>query len=386
MLARDRHEAHRVATPLELLFDLCFVVAVAPAAAGLHHAIVAGHGLAGVLGFVQVFFAIWWAWMNFTWYASAYDIDDVPYRLKVLVQIVGVLVLAAGVPRAFEHGDYSVITIGYAIMRVGLVALWLRASIADQDPGRRRTARRYAFGIMVCEVGWTALLAIPADVWWVGWLVMLPCELAVPMWAERTGATTWHAHHIIERYSLLVLIVIGESVLSATVAIQRAVDAGHLSAMLVAVIAGAVLTVFSAWWIYFAEPPHHVQRTSRDAFMWGYGHYLVFSSLAAVGAGLAAATDLVVSGTGELWVAASAVAIPTSVFLAALWLLVLRPNTRGARVALAYAVAIALILGSIAVPLPVLPVGVVLVLLVVVTRGGQPGGAAHAAEHASDHA
>ena len=47
----------------------------------------------------MVFFAIWWAWMNFTWFASAYDTDDVPYRLLTLVQMAGVLVLAAGVPR-----------------------------------------------------------------------------------------------------------------------------------------------------------------------------------------------------------------------------------------------------------------------------------------------
>ena len=50
----------------------------------------------------MVFFAIWWAWMNFTWFASAYDCDDVPYRLAVFVQIAGALILAAGVPAMFE--------------------------------------------------------------------------------------------------------------------------------------------------------------------------------------------------------------------------------------------------------------------------------------------
>ena len=51
----------------------------------------------------MVFFAIWWAWMNFTWFASAYDCDDVPYRLTMFVQIAGALILAAGVPAMFEH-------------------------------------------------------------------------------------------------------------------------------------------------------------------------------------------------------------------------------------------------------------------------------------------
>jgi low temperature requirement protein LtrA len=48
-----------------------------------------------------VFFGIWWAWMNFSWFASAYDTDDVPYRLAVLVQMTGVLIYAAGIPRVF---------------------------------------------------------------------------------------------------------------------------------------------------------------------------------------------------------------------------------------------------------------------------------------------
>ena len=73
MRARSPHEAHRTATPLELLFDLVFVVAIAQAASGLHHAIAEDHAMAGLIGYLMVFFAIWWAWMNFTWFASAYD-------------------------------------------------------------------------------------------------------------------------------------------------------------------------------------------------------------------------------------------------------------------------------------------------------------------------
>src|SRR5579859_7341760 len=113
MVARDADEVHRVATPLELLFDLCFVVAVARAAAQLHADISAGHGWHAVGNYVMVFFAIWWAWMNFTWFASAYDVDDAVYRLTTLVQITGVLVLAAGVSRAAEYADFRTITVGY---------------------------------------------------------------------------------------------------------------------------------------------------------------------------------------------------------------------------------------------------------------------------------
>ncbi len=81
MDGRDPREEHRASTPLELLFDLCFVVAVAQAAVQLAHGIEENHTGPAVVGFVAVFFAIWWAWMNFTWFASAYDTDDVPYRV-----------------------------------------------------------------------------------------------------------------------------------------------------------------------------------------------------------------------------------------------------------------------------------------------------------------
>src|SRR3954463_2690151 len=145
MLARATDEDHRVSTPLELLFDLTFVVAVSQAAASLAHGLGEGHTGRALLGYVLVFFAIWWAWMNFTWFASSYDTDDVPYRLLTLLQMGGVLVLAAGVPAALDHGDYLGVTVGYLVMRVGLVVLWLRAS--REDPDGRRTAHRYAAGI-----------------------------------------------------------------------------------------------------------------------------------------------------------------------------------------------------------------------------------------------
>jgi low temperature requirement protein LtrA len=80
---RRSDEENRASTPLELFYDLVIVVAVAVAASELHHNIADGE-LAifdSILGFALAFFAIWWAWMGFTWFATAYDTDDVPYRI-----------------------------------------------------------------------------------------------------------------------------------------------------------------------------------------------------------------------------------------------------------------------------------------------------------------
>ena len=98
MVARDTEESHRASTPLELLFDLCFVVAISQASGRLHHGLEEGRIGFTIVHYLMVFFAIWWAWVNFTWFASAYDVDDVLYRLTTLVVITGALILAAGVP------------------------------------------------------------------------------------------------------------------------------------------------------------------------------------------------------------------------------------------------------------------------------------------------
>ena len=134
MSSRNPSESHRVATPLELLFDLVFVVAVAQASQNLHHLISDHHVGQGVLSYLMVFFAIWWAWMNFTWFASAFDTDDWLYRMMTIVQMAGVLVLAAGIHAAMVDFDFLLVTWGYVIMRLAMVGQWLRAARAGEPP------------------------------------------------------------------------------------------------------------------------------------------------------------------------------------------------------------------------------------------------------------
>jgi low temperature requirement protein LtrA len=330
MRARSPHEPHRAATPLELLFDLVFVVAIAQAANGLHHAISEAHALQGLFGFLMVFFAIWWAWMNFTWFASAYDSDDVPYRLAVFVQITGALILAGGVPAMFETRVPNLATItGYVVMRMAMVAQWLRAAAAD--PSHRVTARRYALGITILQIAWVGMLWIP-HLWVPGFLALAALELAVPIFAERTAPTSWHPHHISERYGLLTLIVLGESILSATLAVQSALASGEALPALIPLIIGGLLIVFSMWWVYFDRPVHDLLTSFRKAIVWGYGHYVVFAAAAAVGAGLAVNVDYA-THHAKIGAAAAgaAVAIPVAIYLLCLWFLHDRPEYRATR-------------------------------------------------------
>ena len=268
MRARAADEPHRRASQLELLFDLTFVVAVASLTAQLAHGVAENHLAESSLPFLQVFFAIWWAWMNFTWFASAFDTDDALYRLLTMVQMGGVLLLGAGVPAAFNDGDYLAVTLGFIVMRIGLIAQWLRAAI--EDPASRRTALRYAVGFAVLQLGWVLRLMLqqagllPGQLQLAAFVTLAVLELTVPLWSERTGHSSWHPHHIAERYGLFAIILLGESVLAASNGVAAALTSRGVSAYLVAVSAAGLALLFSLWWLYFLHPAGEALSANRD--------------------------------------------------------------------------------------------------------------------------
>ncbi len=367
MRPRSPDEPHRASTPLELLFDLCFVVAVAQAAASLDHAFIENHIATGVLQYLMVFFAIWWAWMNFTWFASAYDNDDVPYRLTVLVQIAGSLVLAAGIPLGFENGSNVEIVIGYVIMRLALVSQWLRA--AASDPQRRATNRRYAAGVTLVQLFWLLLLLVPKELFFIGFFIAVVAELAVPAVAERGLQTNFHPHHIAESYGLFTVIVLGESVTAATLAFQGALEENDDAITLIGMAVAGVVILFCMWWVYFDHEAGPRASSVRATFLWGYGHYVVFAAAAAVGAGLVVAVSYEQGDTDGISsaVSAMAVTVPVAIYIVAIGLLHAHPG-RPKIIAWSTGIAAALILADSFVPAPLyLTAGVLAVLVAVIT-------------------
>jgi low temperature requirement protein LtrA len=330
MGGRDRHEAHRVATPLELLFDLTFVISFGLAASQLAHALAEGHYAAGLLGFGFASFGICWAWINFSWFASAYDTDDWIFRIVTMVQMIGVLVLAIGLPRMFasiehgEHLDNSIMVLGYVIMRVALVFQWLRA--ARQDPARRRACLTYATSVSLAQVGWVVLiflhLSVTVNVVLIGILAL--AELAGPILAERRdGGTPWHAHHIAERHSLFAIIALGEGVVGTVAALSAIVEqqGWTVDAAFVG-IAGTGLT-FGMWWVYYMLPSAPVLHAHRNrAFVWGYSQMLIVTAIVATGAGLHVAANFIEHKAHISPVATVlTVAVPVSGFLGLIYVL-----------------------------------------------------------------
>lgn len=297
MRGRDPHERHRVATPLELLFDLTFVIAFGIAASELAHMLAAGHVGVGIVAFLFATFAVCLAWINFTWFASAYDTDDWVYRLLTMLQMVGVLILALGIPpfyASIEHGahlDNNLLVAGYVVMRIALVAQWLR--VARQHPEGRPAALSYATAIMVVQVGWIATIVLHLSVvaGLVVFVVLGLAELTVPWFAEtRRGGTPWHPHHIAERYGLLAIIALGEGVVGTVASLTAVVSEQGWSADAVMLVAAGTGLTFGMWWIYFSVPAADLLHGHRErSFTFGYLHIPVYGAIVATGAGLHAA-------------------------------------------------------------------------------------------------
>jgi low temperature requirement protein LtrA len=332
MAGRDPDEPHRTATTLELLFDLTFVVAFGMAADELAHLLAEGHVRGALLGFAFASFAISWAWVNFTWFASAFDTDDWLYRLTTMLQMVGVVVLALGLPTVFQsidHGDHldnRVVVGGYVVMRIGMVLQWARA--ARNNPAFRPACMTYITTILAAQVGWVALAYAEPSVGatFAFALPLVLIEFAGPYIAEtRKGGTPWHPHHIAERYGLLVIIALGEGVIGTVASLSAVVGpegpGWSVDAVLVAV-AGVALT-FGMWWTYFVVPSGEILALRRDRnFGWGYGHIPLIAAVVATGGGLHVAAyylgDESVLGAPDTVLA---VVVPVAVYVIGLYLL-----------------------------------------------------------------
>lgn len=372
MGGRDIHESNRASSPLEALFDLTTVIAVAAAASRLHTDLIAANYLQAVIDLGFSFFTVWWAWMNFTWFSSAYDTDDICYRLATAIQLVGSLTVAVGILQGTE--GQLIATSGYTISRIGLVPLWLRA--AREHPECRATCQRYAYGLMTIQMLWLIRIPLVNDAFGIpSFLGMVMLELALPIWAERAGRTPWHPHHMAERYALFTIILLGECLAGAANAMKSVLDLHGWSLQLLPVSFAVVGIIMGLWWTYFLVPFAQVLHLRRErAFVWGYGHAMVFLALTALTSGMQVTADVLhppISGVagkvGTLVspvLAISLVAGAVMAFLATLWWLGVQTTRRAERSPLFLLPSFLIAGAAIAVTVEGLPMTWSLILLV----------------------
>jgi len=295
LVGRDPRADVRTATPLELLFDLVSVIGIANAVTGLHHGIAAGDSATSIIQFLMAFFSIWLAWIHYTWFASAFDNSSVLFRIATMCIMVGSLIMATGIHQLFKHTSFALVVFGYVIMRLVLSLMWFWA--AKDNPEYRTGALLYGFGIVLTQWYWIGFYLVDASsqlliycLFFVGVIL----ELSVPAIAERITATPWHAEHIIERYGLLNIIVLGETFLACAMAIQELVDDLQQFVDLALLAISALCVVFALWWLYFNKQ-EHLETLNPGCYhrsiIWAYGHYFIFMAGSAVGAGYAVLVD-----------------------------------------------------------------------------------------------
>ena len=297
----DREE--RSATWLELFFDLCFVAAIAALGVDLH----SDQTWEGYLRFAGLFVPIWWGWMGITWYATAFDTDDVIYRLSLLISMLAIVAIAVNV-RTVKDGDATGFVISYVIMQAVVAGLYLRARQHAHETQTLTT--RYAAGDMLGAGIWLASLALPTPAQYWVWGIAMVVLLITPMYAVRAyHGQPFDSSHIPERYGLFTIIVLGESIVAVAAGISS--TGWEFGTALTAATGFGIAAC--VWWVYFDFVESTVVR--RDAivraFVWGYVHFGVYVGIAAAAIGVEIAIDVASGGHAST-------IVERSIFLASL--------------------------------------------------------------------
>ncbi len=264
-------------TPLELFFDLVFVLALTQCT----EVMVERPSWAGVGQAMLLLGLLWWAWVGYAWLTSVLDPEEGSVRLVMFAAMAAFLVAALAVPEAF--GDEAMaLALALAVFRVAHIALFLLASRGE--PELRKSVVGLAASTTLAVGLVIAGALVSGDAREIVWLIALIVDMGGPY---LFGAAGWQLvpRHFAERHGLIIIIALGESVVAIGVGAGVALGAD--------VIVGAVLGVLLAaglWWLYFdvasiaaarrlAELPHGKERNelARDAYS-----YLHFPMVAGV--------------------------------------------------------------------------------------------------------
>ena len=236
-LTAVRRDEERV-TALELFFDLVFVLAITQCTA-----LMADQPTwSGIAKGLAVLAVLWWSWGGYAWLTSVLDPEEGAVRIVMFVAMAAMLVAALAVPQAF--GDLGLtFAIAYGVVRTAHIGLFVIAS--RDDPGLRRSVLGLAAGTAV-GVGLLVLASFfDGSAQGLIWLLAIGLDFAEPFFF---GAEGWELmpEHFAERYGLIVLIALGESIVAIGVGAAGDVDTGIIVAACFGIAVAAAM-----WWAYF---------------------------------------------------------------------------------------------------------------------------------------
>lgn len=275
---RSLEEPERLATWLELFYDLVFVAAVAMMGTRLVHD-VSWLSIASYLGY---FALVWWLWASHTFYANRYDTDDLIYRLLAGAQMVGVALIAVSVSLG-EAGSTVVFALGYTAVRLILLVLYARAYRHVIET--RDLVRGYLIGFGSASALWLVSIVVPEPYRFWLWVVAFAVDLATPYVLRRAqAAVPLDVSHLSERFGIFTIIVLGTSIVAVTVGLSHV--SWQLSTTLVGILGLGTATCL--WWINFDHLEGSVVRREGDRrdwrpTVWIYSHLPLAIGLAMLG-------------------------------------------------------------------------------------------------------
>jgi low temperature requirement protein LtrA len=282
----DQGERH--ATWLELFFDLVFVISIAEVV----HTLEDYRSLGDFLGTAGLFVAVWWAWVGYTVYADRFDTDDLLHRALVLAGMLAVIAMALSVHDAL-HGGAAQFALSFVAVR-GIVLL-LNARARRHAAAARPLLNLYLVAFSIGASLWLVSVFVPEPARYVLWGVALLIELSAP-WVGRhqIARAPIHASHLVERFGLFTLIVLGESVISVA---RGAADVDWTATTVAAAVSGFV-AVACLWWLYFDRLEDAAIRSVLQGLIWNYAHLPLLAGLVSVAVGTEYA--VIEASTGQL--------------------------------------------------------------------------------------
>ena len=276
-LDADQDERH--ATWLELFFDLVFVISIAEVV----HTLEDYRTLADFAGTAGMFVAVWWAWVGYTVYADRFDTDDLLHRVLVLAGMLAVVAMALSVHDAL-HGGSARFALAFVAVR-GVVLL-LNARARRHAAEARPLLNLYLTAFSIGASLWLVSVLVPEPARYLLWGVALVIELSAP-WVGRhqIARAPIHASHLVERFGLFTLIVLGESVISVAQGVAKGAQGDWTAAMATSAVAG-FLVVASLWWLYFDRLDDGTIRSVLRGLIWNYAHLPLLAGLVSVALGI----------------------------------------------------------------------------------------------------
>jgi low temperature requirement protein LtrA len=282
-LAAVLRDEERV-TPLELFFDLVFVLALTQCTALM----AATPTWTGVAKGLLVLGVLWWAWVGYAWLTSVVNPEEGVVRLAIFAAMAALLVAALCVPEAFDDSAL-LFTVAYAVVRVGQIVLFVAAS--RDDANLRRSvillAASSAIGVGILAAASATDGALQGALW----ATALALDMAGPYFFGAEGWTLV-PRHFAERHGLIVIIALGESIVAIGVGVEAGVDAGVVAAAVLGIAVAATL-----WWLYFdvvalvaedrlarAAPGRDRNSMARDSY--SYLHLPMVAGIVLIALGL----------------------------------------------------------------------------------------------------